>query len=159
MIPYGLTREQFAKRYRNWLDNASPQLIAGLHTLFDSRPLSTVTSAEVQIFLGADGRQDPSAWIYFDGMNKKVDNNDPSIFPGRALEFQLRLGRMLDFDNRYFDDDQFPGVDLQANTLKRWFAECWWKAGGWKYEVPSEIAIHDDLGDGERIILTERRPR
>lgn len=157
MIPYGLTQEQFVKRYRRWLDKASAQLIAELRALFASPPPSTVTSAEVQIFLGHEGRDDPRAWVYFDGMNKKVDHSDTSIFPGRALEFQLGLGVMPDFDDRYFEGDEFPGVHLQANTLKAWFAECWWKAGGWAYALPTEMAIHDDLGDGERIILTERR--
>lgn len=157
MIPYGLTQEQFVRRYRRWLDTASAKLIEELRKLFAAQVPSTVTSAEMQIFLGDGGRDGPSAWIYFDGLNKKVDNSDTSIFPGRALEIQLGLGSMPDFDDRYFDSDAFPGVDLQADTLKTWFAECWWKAGGWAYALPAEIAIHDDIGDGERIILTECR--
>jgi len=62
-----------------------------------------------------------------------------------------------DFGDQYFEGDEFPGVDLQADALKAWVAECWWKAGGWAYALPAEVVIHDDLGDGERITLTERR--
>lgn len=61
---------------------------------------------------------------------------------------------MPDFDERYFESDEFPGIALQANSCKAWFAECWWKAGGWAYALPAEVVIHDDFGDGERIILT-----
>jgi hypothetical protein len=159
MIPYGLTQEQFIMRYRRWLDKASAKLIEELRALFAAPTPSTVISAEVQIFLGDEGRGAPSAWIYFDGLNKKVDNSDTSIFPGRALEIQLGLEVMPDFDDRYFEINKFPGVELQANVVKAWFAECWWKAGGWAYMIPAKVAIHDDFGDGERIILTERSRR
>ena len=132
-------------------------MIEELRALFAATLPPTVRSAEVQIFLGEDARDSPGAWIYFDGMNKKVDSSDTSIFPGRALEIQLGLGMPPDFDDRYFEGDEFPGADLQANEVKAWFAECWWKAGGWAYALPTEVAIHDGFGDGERIVLTERR--
>jgi len=157
MIPYGLTQEQFVRRYRRWLDKASAKLIAELRALFAAPLPSAVTSAEVQIFLGEEGRDAPGAWVYFGGANKKVDHGDASIFPGRSLEIPLGLGVTPDFDDRYFEGDEFPGLDLQADALKAWFAECWWKAGGWAYALPAEVAVHDDFGDGERIILTERR--
>lgn len=118
MIPYGLTQAQFVKRYCRWLDTASAKLIEELRKLFASQLPSTVTSAEMQVFMGDWGRDKPSAWIYFDGMNKKVDHNDTSIFPGRALEIPLGIGMMPDFDEQYFESDAFPGVDLQADTLK-----------------------------------------
>lgn len=156
MIPYGLTQEQFASRYRRWLDEASPKLIAELRALFAAALPATITSAEVQIFLGQDGRDDPCAYIYFDGANKKVDRSDTSIFPGRTLEIQLGLGMTPEFDDRYFEDDEFPGIDLQANSIKTWFAECWWKAGGWAYPLPVNLVVHDDFGDGELMILTDR---
>jgi len=56
MIPFGLTQEQFVTRYRRWLDAASAQLIEELRKLIASQVPSTVTSAEIQIFLGDDGR-------------------------------------------------------------------------------------------------------
>ena len=157
MIPYGLTQEQFARRYRRWLDKASAGLIDELRTLLARTLPPTVTSAEVQLFLGDDGRDDPKAWLYFDGHDKKVDQSDHSIFPGRALEIRLGLGATPDFDGRYFEGGDFPGVDLQADSLKAWFAECWWKAGGWAYALPAALDVHDQFGDGERIALTERR--
>jgi hypothetical protein len=157
MIPYGLTQEQFVRRYRRWLDKASAKLIEELRTLLALPLPPTVTSANVEIFLGEDGRDEPHAGIYFDGVNKKVDHTDPSIFPGRGLEIRLGLDAMPDFDDRYFESEEFPGVDLQADALKAWFAECWWKAGGWAYALPTVVDVHDQYGDGERIVLTERR--
>jgi hypothetical protein len=32
--------------------------------------------------------------------------------------------------DRYFDRDEFPGIDLQANSFKTWFAECGKLAAG-----------------------------
>ena len=157
MIPYGLTQEQFVRRYRRWLDKASAKLIEELRTLLALPLPPTVTSAEVEVFLGEDGRGEPHALIYFDGVNKKVDHSDLSIFPGRGIEIRLGLDAMPDFDDRYFEGEEFPGVDLQANALKAWFAECWWKAGGWAYALPTVVDVHDQYGDGERIVLTERR--
>jgi ketosteroid isomerase-like protein len=43
MIPYGLTQEQFVRRYRRWLDTASAKLIEELRKLFASQVPSTVT--------------------------------------------------------------------------------------------------------------------
>lgn len=144
------------RRYRRWLDKASAKLIEGLRALL-ARPLPpTVTSAEVEIFLGEGGRGLPHAGIHFDGVNKKIDHSDPSIYPGQGLEIPLGLDTVPDFDDRYFEGEEFPGVDLQANAIKAWFAECWWKAGGWSYPLPVVVEVHDQYGDAERIILTER---
>ena len=45
---------------------------------------------------------------------------------------------------------------LLADTLQAWFAECWWKAGGWAWPIPLWLHVHDGFGDGRGIALTER---
>jgi len=157
VVPFGLSQQQFVARYRRCLDRASAHLIAELRTLFDRPVPSTVKTAEVEIFLGEDGLGRPSAWIYYSGENNRVDRSDLSIFPGRSLELSIGLESIEEFDDRYFTNKDFGGLPLAANTLKAWFAECWWKAGGWSYPVPTKVSIHDGFGDGRSIQLSTDR--
>lgn len=157
MVPFGLTQEQFISRYRKFLELASSKFISQLREVLKTPVPDSVTSAEVQIFFGDDGLSTPNAWIYFDGKNKKIDHKDQSIFPGRALDLALQVEGADDFDERYFTDETFGGLSIVANTVKSWFAECWWKAGGWSYPIKVEVWIHDGFGDGKSIILTENR--
>jgi len=113
-----------------------------------------VQVAEVQIFMGEDGLDLPSSWIYYRGENNKVDHIDQSIFPGRSMELSIGLGEMDEFDENYFTDQNFSGLDIAANSLKSRFAECWWKAGGWSYVVPCKVSVHDGFGDGKSIELS-----
>jgi hypothetical protein len=156
MVPFVLNQKQFGERYRRSVDGLSARAIAELRSLFLRQVPETVTSAEVQVFVGQDDPYVPSAWIYFQGKENKVDHEDPSIFPGRALELSFGLDVLDDFDPRYFSDDEFSGKHIVANILKAWFAECWWKAGGWSYPVPAEVIVHDQYGDGNAIKLSER---
>ncbi|EKU30363.1 hypothetical protein AB6N01_20020 [Alcaligenes nematophilus] len=157
MVPFGLSPAQFQQRYKRCLERASKHFIAELRTLFALPVPDSVADAEVQIFFGEDGLETPSAWIYYRGDNNKVDSNDPSIFPGRAMELSLGLGKMDAFHEDYFLDDEFDGLSIAANTIQAWFAECWWKAGGWSYAVPVTAWVHDGFGDGAGIELSERR--
>lgn len=157
MVPFGLSKTQFQTRYRRCLEKASKHLINELRALFTLPVPDTVLSAEVQIFFGEDGLETPSAWIYYSGDNNKVDNNDPTIFAGRAMELSVGLEKMDAFHEDYFLDEDFDGLAIAANTTQAWFAECWWKAGGWSYAVPVVAWVHDGFGDGNGIELSEKR--
>ncbi|MCB2825696.1 hypothetical protein KQ897_15255, partial [Listeria monocytogenes] len=80
---------------------------------------------EIQLFLGEDGRDAAEAWLYLNGASTRVDARDPRLFPGKALDLALGLGHAPDFGEAYFADG-FGGVDLLADTLQAWVAECWW---------------------------------
>lgn len=155
MIPYGLSPEQFCLRYRRHLQRATPATIDRIRALLQRSLPEEPLAGEVQLFLGEDGQDTPEAWLYLSGANNKVDAADPGLFAGKALDMQLALGDGPDFDSAYFEEG-FDGVTLIANTLKPWFAECWWKAGGWSWPVALTLAVHDGFGDGGRIALTER---
>ncbi|MGO2007706.1 hypothetical protein [Vreelandella alkaliphila] len=159
MVPFGLTESQFVTRYRGLLDRASAPAITLLRSLHSRAVNDDVKTAEVQVFMDEYGGA-PSIWIYYHGENNKVDHSDQSLFSGRSLELELPLSPLADFDDRYFmpmegGEVEFPGPALAGNTIKSWFAECWWKAGGWEYPLPTTLAIHDDWGDGAIINLTE----
>lgn len=156
MIPFGLKKDAFVTRCARLLDKCAPQAIGTLRDLFARELPPTITAASVELFVGDDDAG-LDAWISFDGRDRKVDSQDPGLFPGRSLKLELGLEAFGEFDERYFGE-KFDGGVLIADLVKRWIAECWWKAGGWTYAVPAEIAVHDGLGDGTPIRLTERKP-
>jgi hypothetical protein len=153
-IPFGLTPKQFAARFRGLLEKHSQTLLAELRKIFAMPIGAGVKSAHVEIFLDEESETGPSVGIYFDGKDKKVDDTDLSIFPGRTLMFAEYLHNLPSFDLKYFSDDNFKALDIQADVVKAWFAEWWWKSGGWDYPLPVDVAVHDDYGDGQPIPLT-----
>jgi hypothetical protein len=159
VIPFGLSEAQFSARYQRVLDAASPVVIGKLRELFSRRVNPDVLSARVEIFVDDDGGV-PSAWLYYRGENNKVDHKDQSLFAGRSLNLELPLSALSEFDECYFrsmenGEYEFRGIFLAGNLLKAWFAESWWKAGGWAYSVPTALSVHDGRGDGRVIQLTE----
>lgn len=155
MIPFGLSPEQFRERYRRDLQRAAPGVIQHLRETLRQPLEEGLRDGEIQLFLGEDGRDAAEAWLYLNGASNRVDASDPRLFPGKALDLALGLGHAPDFDEAYFADG-FGGVDLLADTLQAWFAECWWKAGGWAWPIPLWLHVHDGFGDGRGIALTER---
>ena len=156
MIPFRLNQQQFRERYRRCLDKLSSDAIAALRTQF-ALPLSAgIDTADVKIFVGDDDPYVPSVWIYYVGANNKVDNADQGLFPGRSLELPLELDTLEEFDERFFTNEKFGGLQIVAEVLKSWLAECWWKAGGWTYAVPTTLDVAEGCGDGKALKLTER---
>lgn len=156
-IPFGLSEDQFATRFRGMLEKHSSALITEMRELLGKPIGNDVTSASIEIFLDEYGESGPSIGIYFDGPNKRVDNSDQSIFPGRHIPLAEFARKLEPFDNTYFTDEDFGGLHIQADVAKTWFAEWWWKAGGWDYAIPLEITVHDDYGDGDSIQLAPGR--
>lgn len=154
MVPYGLNKDQFTSMYRQKLDRVSPIAIQTIQNCLQ-RPLEAgVTSANVVVFPGAYGAS-PSAWIYYSGDHNRVDHADPSLSAGRSMELPVGLEAMDDIDERYFTDaEEFDGVALTVPLLSRWLAECWWKAGGWNYPVPTLLFV-DEFGTVGREVLSE----
>lgn len=152
MIPFGLGEDEFSTRYCLELERVS-QAAVELLRLHLARPVNPdVRQAELEIFLDEYGGA-PSAWIYYRGRNNKVDRTDQSLFAGSSLDLALPLNGLAEFDERYFRGE-FRGLHLAALALKRWFSECWWKAGGRTYAVPVTLGVHDGFGDGKVVQLS-----
>lgn len=135
------------------LDALTKPAVSELRSIISRQMEEGVTSASVEIFLDDDGGS-PSIWMYWQGSNNRVDRIDQSLFAGRALELCIDLSGLSAVDSRYFEDpDAFPGHRIVAQLASRWFAESWWKAGGWDYVVPVALSVHDYGPAG--IILAE----
>ena len=155
MVPFRLSPKQFRERYARCLERVTPGVIAELRSLFARSVPGNVRTAEVGIFVGEDDPYLPSAWIYYRGDNNKVDRTDPSIHSGLSFELALGLETLDGFDDRFFTDEKFGGLDIVANALQTWLAECWWKAGGWSYALPVAFHVHDGYGEGNTVKLSE----
>jgi hypothetical protein len=147
MIPFGLTSEQFSHRLRRSLNGLSNKSIQSVRGLLNEPILDAVRCIEFQVFVDADNYGSPSIWLYFVGDNMKSSEI--------SRELPLNLDELEEVDERYFTSFDFGGVSMMANALKTWFAESWWKAGGWDYGVPVVLDVHDGYGDGQKIQLTE----
>lgn len=155
VVPFKLKPTQFEQRYRRGLDKLSPLAIAALRVLL-ARPIEPgVTAAEVQVFVPEDDPHEPSVWIYYTGPDNKVDAGDDTLHAGRSLELKLGFESLEAFDERFYSDDGYGGLDIVARVLTAWFAECWWKAGGWACALPVLLAVHDGHGGQPPCKLTE----
>lgn len=155
MIPFRLNQKQFRERYRRCLEKLSSAAIAAVRTQLTLPLGAGIDTAEIKIFVGEDDPYVPAVWIYYVGANNKVDNTDHSLFPGRSLQL-LELDALEKFDERFYTDEDFSGLHIVADVLKPWFAECWWKAGGWSYAVPTSLDVAEGFGDNKTVKLTER---
>jgi hypothetical protein len=117
-IPFGLTGDQFATRFRGLLEKHSQTLIAELRSILVMPIGEGVTGACVEIFLDENGQAGPSFGLYFDGKNKRVDHTDRSIFPGRHLSLAEYVHELPTFDHRYFVERDFKALDIEANIAK-----------------------------------------
>jgi hypothetical protein len=154
MIPFGLTERQFAERYRGILDRQTKSAVRTIREVLGKTVSDEVPSAQVEVFLDDSGCDAPAAWMHFSGKNARIRETDESIFPGRALKFELDLAALSDFDEEYFTSE-FNGLGTAADVMRQWLAECWWKADGWSYPLPVVLAIHDGWGGGTLVSLTE----
>lgn len=156
MVPFRLNPQQFSERYAKCLERISGTAIAYLRQHFALPVQDGVDSVEVQVFVPEDDPCVASAWIYYQGKDNRVDSADLSLFAGRSLELAIGLDGLEEFDPRFYTTEKFGGRDIVANALKAWLAECWWKAGGWSYPVPTFLYAHDGVGNGKSVKLTER---
>jgi len=156
MVPFRLNQQQFSERYAKCLERISSTAIAYLRQHFTLTVQDGVDSAEVQIFVPEDDPYVAAAWIYYQGKDNRVDSSDPSLFAGRSLELAIGLDGLEEFDPRFYTTEKFGGRSIVGNALKAWLAECWWKAGGWSYPVQTSLYVHDGVGDGKSVRLTEK---
>jgi hypothetical protein len=155
MIPFKLTPAQFRERYQRGLERASRTAIAAIAAQLALPLAAQIQRAEVEIFVGDEDPHEPAVWIYYQGQDNRVDNSDPGLFPGKSMPLALGLEGLEDFNPRFFSDEKFGGLDIVAQVLVAWVAECWWKAGGWRYPLPALLQVHDGYGGGKPVKLTE----
>ena len=95
----------------------------------------------------------PSFWRYLGGSDKLITNKKSGNFAGDARELNFQFG-----DLTYVERDEFYDVgyaDILGNIISDWTYDCWLKAGGWFFKIPTTLTIYTDPGYGEDRELTK----
>lgn len=128
--------------YLKELDRHSARLIGEIKDFLLIPISDDVTSATAEVFPDEYGDGYTSIGLYLAG---KTTKHTP--FAEYVNDLPL-----IDVES-YEEDISIP--DLVVDHVKQWFAECWWKACGWEYELPLEIYGHESFGNGNSIKLTK----
>ena len=152
-LPPNIPIDKVENIYLDELNKISDTLIGKINIFIKTVPQESVESAEFQVFPDEDCEGESSIWMYFDGKNKKIDRNDESLFAGKSVEFFTEFASLPTLDLDQYEELDY--ADMLVDLIVRWFAECWWKAGGWYYPVHVEILGHDGFGSVDKIELTE----
>lgn len=156
VVPFVLDRVQLAARYRGLLDRRSDALVTLLRTVVPDPVPDGVTGVEVGVFTeDGDGRWAPAVWLAWTGPAPRLTAVDDGVHAGASRSLGFDLTDVAAFDPRYLDD-AFGGATVLADVLTAWFAECWWKSGGWDAPVAAELVQRDGPDAGRTVRLSAR---
>lgn len=141
-LPDDLSEKVIANAILGELNKHSKQLIDEISEFTKQLIPKGVHSATVEVFPDEYGDGFVEIGFYFAG-----DVNTHIVFAEYAND--LPLVDTLSYE------DKFSIPDLVVDLIKQWFAESWWKAGGWQYPIPILLYGHEDFGNGSSIKLTK----
>ena len=141
-LPERMTIDSLNKVYIKELERHSNQLINEIKSFLSEPIPSDVKEASVEVFPDEYGDGYTSIGLY---LTRSTTKHIP--FAEYVKDLPL-----IDVQS-YEEEISIP--DLVVNHVKQWFSECWWKAGGWEYNVPIVVYGHEGFGDGESIKITK----
>ena len=145
----------FRERYLSYLRRHSPTLVQEIGQLLRRTDVSPdVTNVEIQVFPDEYGDGYVRACAYFNGPNRLVRKNDPSLYCGAPVLLAEYVNDIPLYDP---DSYQFDVRDITVSCVIDWFAECWRTAGGEEYRYPVVITGHEGYGSSDAIPLTRMR--
>ncbi len=109
-------------------------------TISASSPVETDTSG-------------PGFLRHLDGKNKLITTKKSGNFAGDScrLDFDFpdlpTVGRDIFYDIGY--------ADVLGNIISDWTYDCWLKAGGWVFKIPTILVVYRDAGYGKNRQLTK----
>ena len=95
----------------------------------------------------------PCFYRYLEGPDKLITNRKSGNFAGDARELNFQFGELT-----YVEGDEFRDVgyaDILGQIISDWTYDCWLKAGGWFFEIPTMLTIYTDPGYGTDRKLTK----
>lgn len=134
--------DAISRVYARELGRHSAQLIEEIKSFLANEVASDVKEATVEVFPDEYGDGYTSVGLYLTGQVTKH-----IAFAEYVNDLPL-----IDVEG-YKEEVSIP--DLVVDHVKQWFAECWWKACGWDYNIPVELNGHEGFGDGNSIKLTK----
>ena len=154
VIPPNLDDDGFRAIYQAHLDRHSPALVEEIRRLLLRTDVSAdVTDCEIQVFPDEYGDGCVSVCIYFNGRERLVRKNDPSLYCGACVRFAGFVRDLPMYAPTAYD---FDTGDVTVRCVIDWFTDCWRAAGGEDYRYPVVITGHDGFGTPDQIPLTRR---
>jgi hypothetical protein len=154
VIPPGIGVDEFLAIYRSHLDRHSTGLVEEIRRLLQRTDVSPdVTDCEIQVFPDEYGDGYASVCMYFNGRERLVRKNDPSLYCGASVRFANSVRDLPLYDRDAYD---FETRDVTVRCVIDWFMDCWRVAGGEDYRYPVVITGHDGYGTGDYLPLTRR---
>lgn len=142
ILPDGLDEKTVSRAYTSELERHSNTLITEIRSFLLETIDTDVLDASVEVFPDEYGDGYTSVGFYFRG--KSI----------RHIAFAEYVNDLPAIDAMSYQENDILVPDIVVDLVKRWFAECWFKAGGWDYPIAVGINGHDGYGDGEVIVLT-----
>jgi len=91
----------------------------------------------------------PGFWRYLEGPDKLITNKKSGNFAGDARELSFQFGDLTTVGGQEFYDLGYP--DILGNIISDWTYDCWLKAGGWFFDIPTKLTVYTDPGyDSDR---------
>jgi len=91
----------------------------------------------------------PNFWRYLEGPDKLITNKKSGNFAGDARELDFQFGELSILGGEEFYETGC--ADILGNIISDWTYDCWLKAGGWFFDIPTRLTIYTDPGyDSDR---------
>src|SRR3954452_6083293 len=136
------TRQQaFDREFRGLIERHRPALVSALREI-----IAVPTPDEVKIVWF----EIQPYWDQFPVYLHAMDDASPdeTYYEAPFCEALLEdAGRLIPdgaIDQDGYEDAEIDTLKRGAETLARWFGECWHEAGGGEFSLPSYISRHDD---------------
>ncbi|MCE7991768.1 MAG: hypothetical protein HEP71_07305 [Roseivirga sp.] len=141
-LPQGIPIDAIERVYTKELDRYSDELINEIKSFLKTPLKEDVIEGSVEIFPDEYGDGVLSIGLY---LRAELTEHIPFLDKVKDLP-------MIDLTG--YEEENL--VDLIVDITQRWFAESWWKAGGWEFKLPLTVYGHDGFGSGTAINLTKQ---
>lgn len=139
-LPANMPIDAIERVYIKELHRYSDQLINEIKQFLHTPMIDNVTSGTVEVFPDEDGDGVLSIGLYL-----KAELTHYIPFTEDVKDLPM-------IDVSAYEEESLVG--LIVDLTQQWFAESWWKAGGWDYSLPLMVYGHDGFGSGDLIKLT-----
>lgn len=95
----------------------------------------------------------PNFWRYLEGANKLITNKKSGNFAGDARELNFQFGDLMIVEGAEFYNLAY--ADVLGKIISDWTYDCWLKAGGWFFEIPTRLNVYTEPGYGPGRQLTK----
>lgn len=95
----------------------------------------------------------PRFWRYLEGANKLITNKKSGNFAGDARKLKFQFNNLMIVEREDFYDLAY--ADVLGKIISNWTYDCWLKAGGWFFRIPTTFYPYSEPGFGPTIQLTK----